>query len=219
MVSPLRRSALGVCAVAFLLAGCTGSRSSISTLVPQGQVHRGSSSGNCPSLSGGTGILPDGDFSQAPDPGDTFKDYKKGQIFAPDWQVGRRTIDFYGSKSSQWNLDGLCSVDLDGNQAGGIFSAAFSTKPNVKYTLTFVFSGNGGQGPTAVKTMKVTIDHQFTQYTWDTTGGNDVQNGDYSSESWKFTATGHTAILNFTSQDPKSSASGPVIGGIAITKS
>jgi hypothetical protein len=66
--------------------------------------------------------------------------------------------------------------------------------------------------------MRVSIDHQFTTYTWGTYGGYSIQNGDYTSESWTFKATGHFAILTLASQDPKNSASGPVVAAIAITK-
>jgi hypothetical protein len=66
--------------------------------------------------------------------------------------------------------------------------------------------------------MKITIDRQFATYTWDTSGGNDAENGDYTTESWYFKATGHSAVVKFTSEDPKDSASGPVVAGIAITK-
>jgi hypothetical protein len=66
--------------------------------------------------------------------------------------------------------------------------------------------------------MKVSIDHQFTTYTWDTSGGYSIENGDYTTEGWKFRATGRSAVLTFTSQDPKNSASGAVVAAIAITK-
>jgi hypothetical protein len=66
--------------------------------------------------------------------------------------------------------------------------------------------------------MKIAIDRQFTTYNWDTSGGYDIQNGDYSTETWQFKATGRVAVLRFTSEDPEQDISGPVVAAIAITK-
>ena len=176
-----------------------------------------SSSENCPALSGGTGILLDGDFSQVVDTGTQSPTWYKGQVFAPGWEVSKGNIDFGGSTDYGAGLDGLCSVDLDGlYTVGGIRSSAFHTKGGATYTLSFLMSGNGHCAPT-VKHMKVQIDHQFTTYTWDTSSGNDIQNGDWLTETWQFRAT-KLSTLTFVSQDPKGSSCGVVIGAIAITK-
>ncbi|MGC9993506.1 MAG: choice-of-anchor tandem repeat GloVer-containing protein [Candidatus Cybelea sp.] len=180
--------ALSCCVVAAMLAGCGGSPPPIGApgamaSVFARHVRMASGSGNCPALPGGTGILPDGDLSQAADPPNLGYDDKKGIVFAPDWEVSKRTIDFMGTTS--WDgdgVDGYCSVDLDGWHAGAITSAAFSTTTGASYTLSFVFSGNDGSPPT-IKTMKVSIDHQFTTYTWDTSGGYSIENGDYTTEN------------------------------------
>jgi hypothetical protein len=122
-------------------------------------------------LAGGTGLLPDGDFSQGTDWGDQTLVYHKGQVFAPYWEVSKKNINFNGST---WgNVDGLCSVDLDGNVPGAIESSAFSTKPGESYTVSFILSGNG-YGPPTVKTMKVSAAHQFASYTWNISGCNDA---------------------------------------------
>lgn len=71
-----------------------------------------SGSSDCPALSGGTGILTDGDFSQTADPESNNPTYYKGHVFAPNWVVYKRNIDFNGS--TYWDMAGLCSVDLDG---------------------------------------------------------------------------------------------------------
>lgn len=212
----LGRHALGVCAAFAILAGCRG-QAQIAP-VATSSVHVATSSGDCPALAGGTGILPDGDFSQAVDPPTFGYDDKRGIVFAPDWEVSKRTIDFMGTTS--WNgdgVDGYCSIDLDGYQPGGIQSGTFSTKRGESYTLSFLFSGNGGNPPT-VKSVRIAVDGQFTVYTWDSANGYDIQNGDYTSESWKFKATGRFATLTFVSQDPKNSASGPIVAAITITK-
>jgi hypothetical protein len=43
-------------------------------------------------VAGGTGILPDGDFSQAIDPEQKGPTYKKGYVFAPDWEISKGNI-------------------------------------------------------------------------------------------------------------------------------
>jgi hypothetical protein len=66
--------------------------------------------------------------------------------------------------------------------------------------------------------MVITIDRQTTEYTWNISGGNDAQNGEYSAETWGFKATKHFSLIKFTSKDPYGSASGPVIAGMSVTK-
>ena len=215
----LGRYALGV-SIAAILVGCFGSQPGVGTpgAVTQNAAHRvapQTSYGNCPQYSGGTGILSDGDFSQAANPGNHNITYYKGAVFAPAWKVSKGNIDFNGT--TYWDLDGLCSVDLDGfNTVGGIVTNAFSTKKNATYTVSFVMSGNP-DGPPTVKKMKVQVGSQFTIFTWDTSNGHDVRHGVFATETWKFTASRLTAV-KFASQDPPGSGCGAVIGGVSVTK-
>lgn len=175
--------------------------------------------GYCPANPSGSGILPDGDFSQGLNDGDHFTEPSKGTVFAPYWEVSKRNIDFNGT--TFWDMDGYCSIDLDGNNAGGIVASAFATKPGSSYTVTFLLSGNGGQGkgnPPVVKTMAITAANQFQKFTWDTSNDNDVEHGKFSTESWVFEARHKTTTLKFTSQDPRSSSRGAVIAAILVTK-
>jgi hypothetical protein len=222
--SGFSRHFLSVCVAAALLAGCGASQPSGAApgAVPVGIANyaraaagSGCVSECCPKLAGGTGILPDGDFSQATNPGDQYPLYYKGQVFAPYWEVSRKNVNLDGSTWA--NVDGLCNVDLDGNVPGVINSSAFPTKPGASYTLSFVLSGNG-YGPPTIKAMKVSIDKQFKQFTWNTYGGNDAENGDWKTVTWKFRVTGRLSVLNFASEDPKGSGFGAVIAGIAIAK-
>jgi hypothetical protein len=213
------RGAFGVCVAIGMLAGCVGSQGQTGT-IPLGaasNVRTASTSGNCPALAGGTGILPDGDFSQGENAGTSSPTWYKGQVFAPDWEVSKGNIDFAGSTPYEAGLDGLCSVDLDGYYTvGGIKSSAFHTKRGATYTLSFLLSGNGHCSPT-IKRMKVEIDHQFSAYSWNISSGYDIQDGDYATETWQFRAE-RLSTLTFVSQDPKGSSCGAVVGGIAITK-
>jgi hypothetical protein len=87
---------------------------------------------NCPASPGGSGLLPDGDFSQAPDFLSSGSTYNKGQTFAPLWRAAKGNVDFLGS--TYWDMAGLCNVDLDGFNSGGIAHAGFATTPGVAYT-------------------------------------------------------------------------------------
>jgi hypothetical protein len=173
---------------------------------------------NCPGATDNTGVPPDGDFSQAPEPGSNGDEvYFKGQVFAPSWKVTNDSIDFVGS--AYWNVGGYCSVDLDGqedsNPVGGIKSESFKTRPNHKYTVVFTMSGNGHCPPT-VKTMDVTAAGQFAQFTWDTSDNNDAQHGQYQQQRWQFTATKRFTNLTFKSEDPKKSGCGAVVADIYV---
>lgn len=165
---------------------------------------------NCPKLSGGTGILTDGDFSQATQPGSTLG-FSKGQSFAPGWHVTKNTIDFVSS--TYWNMNGLCSVDINGGNNGAFAHKGLATTAGAKYTVTFFLSGNGDGGP-AVKHVKVSAAGQSTTFTWDTSGGNDPRHGKFAKKTWSFTAAKTTTPLNFTSLDA-GSAYGAVIAGVS----
>src|SRR5580658_4117989 len=112
-ISGLGRYALCICSASAFLAGCGGSQPPIGrAAMPQGAASRmrtASTSGDCPALSGGTGILPDGDFSQALDPGDSGPVYAKGYVFAPDWVVSKGNINFDGAGVWGGGLNG-CGI-------------------------------------------------------------------------------------------------------------
>jgi hypothetical protein len=173
--------------------------------------------GNCEGVEGGPGILPDGDFSLAPDPG-SEQGLHKGDVFAPDWVVtGPRTVDFYSGSTSHWvQPDGLCNVDLDGTPGpGGILHDPFRTKLHARYTVTFTYSGNN-ECPPAIKHMLVSIERVQKPYAWSTLNGNGTLDGHWLQTSFQFTAFHHLATLQFQSKDPVGHC-GAVVAGISIT--
>jgi hypothetical protein len=173
-------------------------------------------SGNCPALPGGTGALPDGDFSQAIDPGDNNLTVSKGTAFAPDWIVAQGNVDFNGS--TYWDIGGYCSIDLDGlNVVGAIATNPFQTFRGRTYTVSFLLSGNGGAPPT-VKTMTLIANKHFTQFTWDTSNNNDVEHGARQWESWSFRSGGGPVDLEFLSTDPPGSGRGMVVAAISVVR-
>jgi hypothetical protein len=158
------RCVLIVYTAVVMLAGCGGSQAPMNSTNAsppgaQGRMKMTSSSGCgsvcCPALPGGTGILSDGDFAQATDLGSRWNHVFKGTEFSPHWKVSKRNINFYGSTA--WNVDGLCSVDLDGTPGpGGITHSQFQTEKREGYTVAFLFSGNGA----CESTMKSLLSRQ-----------------------------------------------------------
>jgi Protein of unknown function (DUF642) len=204
----------------FLLAGCAGSSvgSPPTGLVPS--ATRGlplASSSHCPQYAKGSGLLDDGDFHQAKNPGAYYLTFSKGQSLAPFWKVTKLNINFVGTMF--WNFDGLCSVDLDGQSAvGGIAHHGFATKKGGLYTVSFLMSGNSYCGA-AVKKMKVVAGNKSMLFKWDTSGGHSIQYGIVAPRHFQFTATASTTTLVFDSLDQAGSGCGPVIGALAVTKS
>jgi hypothetical protein len=203
-----------------LLVGCAANADPQTALLPTQSAARSVSmegaSGftHCPAWPGGSGILNDGDFHKAPDPG-YFQTYYKGQGFAPGWRVTLRSVDLYGGTVNKFP-GGACSVDLDGSQPGAIEHAPIRTIKGANYTVTFLFSGNDG-GPPATKTMKVEAAGQSETLQWDDANGG-PEHGDYETEAWSFMATTTRTTLRFISQDQrKHDAHGPVVAAISIT--
>ncbi len=207
-----------------LLAGCGNQRAASLVTLPDTSVlaraHNASGSyGYCPANPSGTGILPDGDFSQGLNDGDHFTEPSKGTVFAPDWKVSKRNIDFNGT--TFWEMDGYCSVDLDGNNAGGIVASAFPTKPGSSYAVTFLLSGNGGQGkgnPPVVKTMVITAANQFQTFTWDTSNDNDVEHGKFANGILGIPSKAPYDDAEVYESGPSASSRGAVVAAILVAK-
>lgn len=203
-----------------LLAGCVSSPvGSPSAGVVPSMVARAplASSAHCPQYRKGSGLLSDGDFHEAKNPGPYYLTFSKGQSLAPFWKVTKLNINLAGTMF--WNFDGLCSVDLDGQSAvGAIAHHGFATKKGALYTVSFLMSGNSYCG-SAVKKMKVVAGDKSVLYKWDTSGGHSIQYGIVAPRHFQFTATAQTTTLVFDSLDEAGSGCGPVIGAIALTKS
>lgn len=184
---------------------------------------------NCPPNPGGNGILTDGDFSQAPDPG-SWQGIPVGTKFAPDWVVSERTIDFYGSDVSWNEPHALCSVDLDGSGkqgVGAIKHAPVLTTVDAAYTIRFILSGNVNCGPSQgnprVKRLLVEAVSKSGMigkvFSWNTAHGHDAQHGDFVTKRWRFAAIGKKTSFVFQSLDrPNKSNCGPVVAGMSVTE-
>jgi hypothetical protein len=174
----------------------------------------------CAAWPSGSGILSDGDFHGALLP-NTYQTYPKGLRFAPGWVVSKRTIDVVSNNPGEFNApNGVCSIDLDGTNVGGIRHFPIPTTPSASYTLSFLFSGNGvdnGCPRPTIKTMRVDAGNQSETLTWDISNNNDAQHGVYQPETFGFTGTGSETKLRFTSLD-RGSSCGPVVAAVSVTQ-
>ena len=175
---------------------------------------------DCPPYAGGTGILADGDFSQAPDPGNGSRVFSKRQDFAPDWRVKRGSIWFYGSTA--WNGGpGYCSLNLDAYHRGTITHSAVRLMLHKQYTLTFLLSGDSacnGKRSNSIKALNVKVGEQWKVFVWDTAHGNDVQHGVWGAESFTFEATRPRALIHFRSMDWELNHCGPVLAAMGLVQ-
>lgn len=121
--------------------------------------------------------------------------------------------------SSYWNVGDYCSVDLDGDQAGGIYSTSFTTKRGKSYQVKFILSGNGDfdRSDPNRKTVSLQAENQIHVFTWNVSDGNDAQHGKYAYQTWNFQATRTETTLTFVSRDAKGSFAGPVVADISVT--
>jgi hypothetical protein len=173
---------------------------------------------NCPASPRGSGLLPDGDFSQAQQPsGNSEYGLPEGTKFAPSWVVtGPQTIDFYGAGAQWLAPNGVCSVDLDGTPGpGGIQTDPFATDSGVTYTVRFLLSGNGECGRPRKKNMLVTAAGQEGAFVWDTAHGHDAQHGDFRVKKWHFDASSSLTTLQFQSTD-RGGVCGAVVAAISV---
>lgn len=225
----MRKNLLLLAAAIVSLTGCSGASVGTPFGFEASRPATAPSPSNCPANPRGNGILTDGDFSQAPDPG-SEQGLPVGTKFAPDWVVSERTIDFYGSDVSWDEPHALCSVDLDGSGpegVGAITHTRVRTTVDATYTIGFILSGNvnceHGQGNPRIKRLLVEAVGSGGMigrvFNWNTAHDHDAQHGDFSVKRWRFTALSTETSFVFQSLDkPYKSNCGPVVAGMSVTK-
>ena len=162
----------------------------------------------------GAAAFQDGNFSAAPDPGG-FTTYAKGSTAIAGWVVTKATVDLIGTA---WLAPhGARSVDLDGTPGFGAIAQTFATTPHKTYRVTFLLSGNAGQGPN-VKLVRVSAAGKYADFHFNIAAGASAQHGDWLEKSWSFVATKATTTLQFASLDTTGGLCGPVVARIAVTQ-
>jgi uncharacterized protein DUF642 len=178
------------------------------------------STGKCVAWPAGSGLLKDGDFSLATNPGDIQEAIPAGTKFAPKWvSLGPQTIDFYGNQNPDWSApNGVCNVDLDGTPGPGGIQTSFTAAVASSYTLTFEMSANATCGPAIKVVLLKASGGQSTTLQWNTANGNDAENGVWDQETWQFAATKRHMVISFESEDPEGNC-GALIAAASVTKS
>ena len=135
-----------------------------------------------------------GSFETGPEPG-PFISLPTGSTAIPGWTVLGHSIDYTGSI---WEVsDGVRSVDLSGQGAGGV-EQTFDTILGGNYQVLFDLAGNPAGNP-AEKLLRVTATGGAIQdYSFDTTGKSFNDMG-WQTVAYNFTAIGPSTTLLFTS--------------------
>jgi choice-of-anchor C domain-containing protein len=137
-----------------------------------------------------------------------------GAATIPGWTVTQGSVDWIGD---YWQAPvlGQGSIDLDGfYQAGGL-SQTFGTTSGQSYAVSFALSGNPGGGPTT-KSLLVSVGEINQTFSYVMDLNNSINNMQYRTESFVFTASESTTTLTFTSLDSSDNAWGPVIGDVTV---
>jgi|SRR5271165_1840002 len=161
-------------------------------------------------------VVVDGDFNNT---NAAFQTIFSGSTFNA-WTVTNGSIDLIGgywqspsgANAATGGTNG--SVDLDGDNPGGISQLIGGLTSGNTYTLTFALSGNPDGGP-STKSVDVSIGSVANDNFTYTTTSNTHTNMQYIIESVSFTANASNT-LSLVSQDASSSPYGPVVGDVSI---
>lgn len=170
------------------------------------------------------GSFEDGDYCGSP----TFCDLDAGSTVISGWTVTRDSI---GWVEGYWNpADGSRSLDMSGNEAGGITaSTTFNTVSGQRYLLTFAMSGNPDGGP-SVKSLVAGIAPNSgienstgtplgsAVFTYDTGDmNNSLDDMRWLTQSLVFFGFGGPTTLSFDNIDSPGTAYGAAIDDVSVT--
>jgi choice-of-anchor C domain-containing protein len=158
-------------------------------------------------------LIVNGSFESAsvsPGPLDGCVQLGAGDTSIAGWEVTGVNIEYCGQLF--WlAADGTRSVDLEGNQIGGI-RQTFATVAGQLYTVTFAMGGNASGLP-VVKSMQASADGQSQIFQFDTTGS--VQG--WTQMTFTFTADDGSATLEFASVGTPNNGYGPLLDSVVVT--
>ncbi len=138
----------------------------------------------------------------------TLSDSDDGVITG--WNVDYGSIDLIGT---YWTaLDGVRSIDLDGNEPGAI-SQTFDTIPGAWYQVYFEMAGNP-DGGTALKVLVASAGAASETFEFDTMAAPQGEMG-WTSMSFLFQAEGNQTTLQFASGSADGPY-GPALDNVAV---
>jgi len=144
-------------------------------------------------------------------PGGGFVTLGAGSTAIDGWVVGPNTIDYIGG---YWQPeDGSRSIDLSGNQAGGI-SQTFDTILGQSYLVSFFLAGNPDGGAGAKLAVTSATGGPSQTDTFVVGAGNTRANMGWQAYTYRFKATGASTTLSFSSATP--TPYGPALDNVSV---
>ena len=157
-------------------------------------------------------LVVNGGFEDGPEvPGDPgWVTLEKDATGIKGWVVSRGTVDFIGS---YWKAaDGKASLDMNGNDVGGI-KQTITTVKGKKYKLTFQLAGNPAAEP-RMKELTVEVGTTKKAFSFDTTGKS-LEDMGWKLQELEFTAEDDQTTLEFYSTTGET-ACGPALDDVKV---
>ena len=144
-------------------------------------------------------------------PAGGFLTVNAGMSTIPGWTVTGNSVDWVGT---YWQAsDGTHSIDLNGNDTGGLTQTLTGLTPGKIYTVGFDIAGNPDNGPN-IKTGMLEVGIFSSNYFFDIAGNSRSDMG-WEHHFMTFAAAGSTANLSFSSTTP--GAWGPTLDNVTIS--
>jgi choice-of-anchor C domain-containing protein len=157
-------------------------------------------------------ILVNGSFEAGTDPGEFITAPGGDSATIAGWTVIGDSVDYIGSF---WAAqDGVRSLDLNGNNAGGV-QQSFATTPGQLYQVTFALAGNPDGLPNDKSLITSTVSGVNTFDFNVVTAGSSHANMQWITESFTFTANDASTQLSFISTTTNS-AFGPALDNVVV---
>lgn len=157
-------------------------------------------------------LVTNGSFENGTYPGGVFATLNAGSNAITGWTVTSGSIDWI---NTYWQPeDGAYSIDLSGNQPGGLaISTNLNTVNGQTYVLSFWLAGNP-DGPPTIKPLTVNIGGVPHLFTFDETGHTRSAMG-WINETVTFTASGTTSLQFASTSD---SPYGPALDNVSVNE-
>jgi choice-of-anchor C domain-containing protein len=161
-------------------------------------------------ISSGANIANDGQFLNGSASGGTVTTYSNGQTFG-GWTVTQATVDLLTSGFISVPSGGR-SIDMDGGAPGAI-SQTLTTVAGNTYTVRFMMSANAGGNST--RSLELSVGGVTSNYSITTSSGHSSSTPDWIEQSYTFTATGTSTVLQFRSLSA-SGFGGAILADVAV---
>ncbi len=127
------------------------------------------------------------------------------------WTVTQGSVEILHSSFIP-SYSGGRAIDMDGSAPGAI-AQTLSTVVGNTYTVRFMMSANAGGN--ASRSLELSVGGVTSNYTINTSAGHSVSNPDWVEQSYTFTATGTSTVLQFRSLSA-SGSSGAILADVAV---